>query len=668
MATEISVISLEDAFDIVCKIPSEINIPKFEEHLLESLILSCPQTEDAGESYILMEDLRSFCRNYIKAIREKDHSFLIRQRGYKGPLVDVETFLESPDYMNQKGYVRPVVKQEMERIFANADNITEVILKGSTGWGKSYMSEMIIAYLLYKLSMLYNPQAEYELDPGSSIIFALQSVSLRLSKKILFDPLLSRLASSKYFRENFAFNKNVTSELQFPGNIFVMPVSGSEMATIGLNIFGGIMSEVNYFAVVEDSKQLSLRGALDTTYDQAERAYTNIIQRMKNRFLDRGKLPGFLILDSAAHYPGDFLDRKEEEAKNDHSIHVVKHAIWDTLPRDKFCGKKFLVEIGTLERSSRIIADRKLAITGSDIIEVPIEYQKDFERDIETALRDFAGIATGHRRAFMPYKDALIEASELYDVIFEGHTLFTETSFEINSYFDGHPDWTRLINPAYMDTLAFNKNATFALHVDLGYAKDCVGLAVAHIHEYKTLPSTSFYSTEANDFIEVADIQAPVFCIDGMLQITPPAHSEIDLELVRGFCFYLCKLLKAKYATSDRFESASFIQGFRKLKAISGNVSTVTTPIPYFELKTAYIETRMLHQAHPQYSQELLLLEYDPKRNRIDHTTENSKDIADAVASVVHILQHKVATYKRNTRASLAPHRQVVVTKGRGLR
>jgi hypothetical protein len=492
---------------------------------------------------------------------------------------------------------------------------------------------------------------------------------MRLSKKILFDPLLSMIASSRYFIDNFPFNKQVTSELQFPKQIYVLPVSGSEMSTLGLDCFGGIMSEINYFDVVSNSKQLTMRGQEDTTYDQATSAYTNLIQRLKNRFQTFGKIPGLLILDSAVHYPGDFLDKKVQEATWDSQIHVVRHAIWDTMSADRFSGKKFLVEVGTLDRNSRIIESKEFALPEADLLEVPEEYRSDFERDIESALRDFAGRATGHRRAFMPFKESVVDAYTVYDAYYNENTLFTEESFILNDYFVGPWEWDLLINKNYMKQIAFDKNASFVMHMDLGISKDCVGLAVGHIQEYKSLPSTSFYSKESNDFTEVLNMDAPVICIDGMLQIRPPQGGEIDVDMLRGFMFYLCDLLNMKIVTMDTYQNVSFIQGLRKLKVRSGPLSTVTTPIPFMELKSAYIEGRIIHQKHDIYINELLFLEFDPKKQRVDHKEGvSTKDVSDAIAGVVHILTHKVASYKRSRKDArvtdkVPAHRQIVINK-----
>ncbi len=79
-----------------------------------------------GESYILKDDLSNFCKNFIKSLREGDANFLHKEKGYKGRLVDIEEFVESKDYLNQKGSIGPVVKYELEQIEKRMDTIREV--------------------------------------------------------------------------------------------------------------------------------------------------------------------------------------------------------------------------------------------------------------------------------------------------------------------------------------------------------------------------------------------------------------------------------------------------------------------------------------------------------------------------------------------------------------
>ena len=94
------------------------------------------------------------------------------------------------------------------------------------GVGKTYMADMAMAYMLYRLSCYHNPQLEYDLAPGSSIVFIQQSITQNLAKKVVFDQFSGRLKNSPYFMKHFHFDPKVKSELRFPKNIYVLPVGG----------------------------------------------------------------------------------------------------------------------------------------------------------------------------------------------------------------------------------------------------------------------------------------------------------------------------------------------------------------------------------------------------------------------------------------------------------
>jgi hypothetical protein len=112
--------------------------------------------------------------------------------------------------------------------------------------------------------------------------------------------------------------KKIQSELIFPNNIIVSPASGSESATLEENIYGGMLDEVNFMEVVDKSKK-SVDGQ---EFDQAETLYSSIASRREFRFLRNGKLPGLLCMASSRRCPGNFSERKIEEAKTDPEIYV----------------------------------------------------------------------------------------------------------------------------------------------------------------------------------------------------------------------------------------------------------------------------------------------------------------------------------------------------------
>jgi len=575
-------------------------------------------------------------------------SILTRERGYRVDPVGIEEFLESKQYMDLKGFIRPKIKESLVKLFTNIDQYQEIACGGSTGLGKSFFCEIGMTYLIYMDSCLVSPQAEYGLAPGSSILYVFQSVSMTTAKRVLFNQMAARLSRSPYFQSQFPYDKKVKTEIRFPNNISVIPVSGSQFSALGLNVKGVIMSECNYMQVIQGSKY----AVVGETYDQAEVNYTTLVQRMKGRFGTRGKI----FLDSAAHYPGDFLDRKFEEAKSDKSIFTMKYMQWEVLPG--MSEQKFLVEVGNVERNSRIISRKEEAHPSSQVIEVPINYLREFQRNVESALRDFAGIVIAAKGSFLTDRSKLSEACIKHEDIYLGESLFTKDDIIIQAELtEMAPDFAQLINHEYMQTPSFNKDAAYVMHIDLGISSDATGIAVGHIQDYTELKSTSYYSQQHKSFIEMSDLRVPIFCIDGIMRIRSPHGGEINMDLLRGFCYYICQILNVKIATMDRFESTIFRQGFQRLKVRSGLVSTVSTTIPYMEWKTAYIESRMLHPKHDIYLEEARSLQYDPKKDMVDHPTQGSKDLTDAVASVIHILQHKLAQIR--TQPTITGHRKI---------
>lgn len=120
------------------------------------------------------------------------------------------------------------------------------------------------------------------------------------------------IEDSNYFQNHFAFDKKIKSELRFPKNIVIKPVSGASTALLGQNVFGGVLDEVNFMDLVDKSRKNPEGGE----YDQAIELYNTIARRRLSRFLVNGKLPGMLCMVSSRRYPGQFTDKKEAEAKH----------------------------------------------------------------------------------------------------------------------------------------------------------------------------------------------------------------------------------------------------------------------------------------------------------------------------------------------------------------
>jgi len=622
---------------------ASLHLEERQATVTRALTQACPIVELDHNKFVREVDYVNFITNFIKAWESKDASFLLQKRGVKvDKIVDIEEFINSRDYMNQTGSVRPAIMLKLNEFFASDDYI-EGVLTGAIGIGKNYFTDMAMAYMLYKLSCYENPQLEFDLAPGSTIFFIAQSKTYALAKKVVFDQFAERLRLSPYFTKNFRFDPGVKSELRFPNQIVILPVGGNDTAALGMNVFGGVIDELNFMARTRDS--VETRFTNEDEYDQAERLYSTIIRRMKSRFMQKGKLPGRLMLISSRNYPGDFTSRKIEEAKVDKSIFVMCYSQWEALPADRFEGEKFLIEVGNELKQSRIIKEKSDALDEDDVVEVPIEYKTEFERDIDAALRDLGGIAVSTRAPFIPYRELLQKARDSFTTISGGRQLFSHGDIILPEFYDRAGTWDELLDEEYVETVMTDKTVVLASHIDVGLSGDALGLAIGRISGYKSLPATKFFDGRSNSFVEVSDIIAPIYHVDGVLRIKSKRGEEVDLEMVRDFVLYLRSRFFLKWCTMDSYQAPLFYQAFRKVGIRSGVMSVDTSIAPYTELKLAVKEERILMPEHEVLAREIREVERDKEKDKIDHLPTGSKDCSDAVAGVVFMLRSKEARY-----------------------
>ena len=166
--------------------------------------------------------------------------------------VSPKTFVNSPKYLNANNALFPVVMGEF--IELNSGDYYEAVLTGAIGIGKTTIAIYTLVYQLYKLSLLKNPQKKFGLDPSSEIVFIIQSVSHHLAKNVDYLRVRELIDKSEYFKNYFPYGSAKTTELNFPNNICIQPVPGTALAALGQNVFGGIIDEMNFMAVIEKRK------------------------------------------------------------------------------------------------------------------------------------------------------------------------------------------------------------------------------------------------------------------------------------------------------------------------------------------------------------------------------------------------------------------------------
>jgi hypothetical protein len=212
--------------------------------------------------------------------------------------VDVQTFIESREFLAGGEAIYPAVMEVLREI--NSGRYVEAVLTGAIGTGKTTIALLTTAYQLHLLSCLRDPHTCFGLDSASEIVFVIQSLSAQVAKDVGYRRLRAMVDKSPYFQRHFPCNPRIKSQMVFPKNIIVRPLSSKPTAAIGSNIIGGILDEVNFMELVDKSARSPDGGA----YDQALEIYNSLSRRRKSRFMVAGgDLPGVLCLVSSKRFP-----------------------------------------------------------------------------------------------------------------------------------------------------------------------------------------------------------------------------------------------------------------------------------------------------------------------------------------------------------------------------
>lgn len=579
--------------------------------------------------------------NQMKSGNFEAVSELIKMKTHRP--VPIREFIESPEYLNTPNVLYPIVMDEIEKM--NCGDYVEAVLTGAIGTGKTTIALFTTAYQLYLLSLYENPQAVFGLDPSSEIVFIFQSITAKLAEAVDYARFKSMIEKSPYFKKHFMFDQNYTSEMRFPNRIIIKPVSGSDTAAIGQNVIGGVIDELNFMAVTENSKMNKDGG----TYDQAVAVYNSISRRRKSRFMKQGRMPGILCLVSSVRYPGQFTDVKEAEARKEierqgfTSIYVYHKTTWEIKPPGTFTGEWFDVFVGDGTRRPHLlepgsnIEDRDQSL----VIHVPEEYRSEFETDIMNAIRDIAGISTLAHHPFILVTESITQAvkPKLRSIFSRKEVDFVETQLQI---------YPKLFKDPKMPRFA---------HVDLAISGDSAGVALGYVDR--------FMDIDRGDHAETL----PHIVLDGTLEVYPPRNGEILFWKIRNIFHALRKHgLNVRWITFDSFQSTDSQQLLRREGFITGLQSMDVDTEPYDITKSALYDGRVSMPAHPKLQRELASLERDVKKNKIDHPPSGSKDVADAFAGVIYglTMRREIWALHRIPLINIPPSISTIISKPEG--
>lgn len=533
---------------------------------------------------------------------------------FEHPAVPVRQFVEAPEYLgNSVSDVHDSVIDELEVVFAEDSGITEWILGGSVGWGKTTSATIGLIYSLYKLSCIVDPAYFFGLLPGSKILLGIFNITLTRSATT-YENIKVWTDASPYFQKFCPRQIRPGDPIRFPSkNLQVVQGSLQEHA-LGENLFGVMIDEANFFKTAKG------RGMSSLDRIRVHEIYKTVKRREVTRFMRYGVVPGMnMLISSQEEARTSFLDERIEKAKSDPSIHVTTKALWETKDADQFTGETFQVVVGNERTPSQILEPEEIPPQGSEVIDVPIEYQILFEEDPDSAVRDIAGRATTRKGRFFSLPERLklcVDSSREHP--------FTKETLQDSSI--DRPDLA--ISDFMVEKLLFrishsrrmlkvDPGVSRAVHCDIGLTGDAAGIVIAHLTP-----------------------REQILYYDLILKIVPPISGEIDIQAILEFLKELRGMgMSFSSASYDQYQSRQSIQ---QLKKSGFRATTFSVCLADYEVLRQRIyggAATCSYYHYGPFMKELLELEKGAKLgDKPDHPPGGSNDLVEGAAAVAGIL------------------------------
>jgi hypothetical protein len=574
----------------------------------------------------------------------RETEFLVKYPWFDEKPASIIEFL-GEDYLNIEAGIRPGLRQALVDIFGEETNperiskYQDAMFTGAIGIGKTTFASIALPYMVHWVLCLRNPQEYFELLPGSKIAFMQMSTSTKQATEVVFGDIFARIKNAKWFVENYPYDDKFQKQIRFPKEIWILPGGSSETMFEGYNILGGALDEMDSHKITDEK-------------DYADVGYDAINSRVASRypiFSDDGMEAGHrgLVICIGQMKKGNgFAARKYAELSKKENAYVWRQTIWESFGWERYTNKK------TGERNSfwydvkrkKILPDgvKDMLKNVDHVLEVPTTYRNQFETNPEKALRDLAGIPPASSDPFISLVDRIEECRERW---MERHS-----NEEGDAPSPVRDDPHRILFEPWFRANGDGRKRH--VHIDLGYSPDgdALGLAMGYVEAV----------------MDIEGEKKPYIVFDALMRMHAPPGQEIlisdvrriiyDLKEDRGFRVYSVSM--------DGFQSTDTLQQLRKKKYVTDYLSVDRSTLPYEDLRDAIYERRVEFPPYITYLRlgdtnrveiavkELMELQYTGKK--VDHPPQGSKDVADAMAGVVHTLMGD-RTYRKGVSSIDAP-------------
>jgi hypothetical protein len=499
-------------------------------------------------------------------------------------------------------------------IFNEYSRVWEIVLGGSIGGGKTVMGNLCQVFNILRVCSLRQPQLTLGVMPSTSLFVQLISITLDKAGLALIKPLMDLIKEISFFEQvkhEDNFNDFINSPkipfidridkgmILFPNNITIM--TGSRIShTLSFSLIGASLDEAEF--------------RISGTNDAIE-VYTNLKERIRSRFLDSYRYTFLSLISSARYTTGVIADYVKALKPDDPGTKYYHFPIWEIRSFDSYKNGSFYAMRGTRAHPSKVLneleendykEDKFVVPSNCEVIKVPLSYRADFDRRIEEALRNLAGVQT-------------LGSEFLFDDLtnIEYKDLPGEITIEINL---GNKDEIINLLPKnflklYNNSLRLSRypNAVRYAHIDLAATSEA-GIGIVH-----------------KELLEPENV---IYVPDMMLRIV--TKTRIELEVILKFFIYLVQEAGVRFhkVSSDTFQSEYILQKLKTENVATevGVVSMDRTNVPYRIFSEVVSSNSFNCGECPILKNQLNKIFEDEGKI----TTTDRKDLADGVGGAVY--------------------------------
>lgn len=533
--------------------------------------------------------------------------WLSRHPAYRTEPVDFRTFVRSKEFLGlQDTAYRELIAigEEVEK-----RGTREIVILAGIGSGKSFFAQVFSLYMVHLLLCLKDPHQYFHLANDKPITVINMGTSHLQAKRVIFRGISTLFQQCPWFRQ-FESHVLATSIAVDNNRIELVCGNSKEETPLGLNIVCAVLDEAAFYL---DNEEKSV----------AENIYNGLRARISSRFGKRG----MLLMISSPRFEGDFICTKYREGlKYPEQIAAFQLPTWKAKDRERMVAQVFVfdrqtmrivppeqyatypTEEGAVNLTVSEAVNRTLAY-GTDALDrrfwiIPIDFHDDFERNPERSTRDLGAEARGSIDTFLKIPLTVDMACRAYP------------------------------NPVGEDgrwQLAAKPGDMVFIHIDLGLNRDgkgdACGFAVGHHIGYD----------KAHE--GMAQVR-----LDLVERITAGTTGEILLSDVRARVKHLQDQgWEIAQVTMDGWQSADTLQTIQSWGITAEELSIDRTTVPYDSLKHSLYAKAVEFPAAGNPHVEVLKRELKEleivKGKKVDHPSRGSKDVADAVAGVVHSIK-----------------------------